>query len=139
MSQTRGYRFRYRNYWLGFGWLLIGLVVYLSLSPDPEDIVEFAYSDKIKHLLAYGVLMGWFAQLYPTMKYQLFWALVFCLLGVAMEFGQGWGGQRTFDVFDMLANGSGVWRAVCYVSIMHCLDGWRSLDVIPLAAPSLPI
>ena len=111
MTQTRGCGFRYRNYWLGFGWLLIGLVIFLSLSPDPEEIIEFAYSDKIKHLFAYGVLMGWFAQLYPSNKWQLTWALFFSLLGVAMEFTQGWSGMRVFDYADMLANGCGVFLA----------------------------
>ena len=125
--------FNFGGLWASIGWALIALVIYLSLTPSPPEIIEFAFADKLKHLLAYGVLMGWFSQLYPATKSQLFWALVFCLLGVAMEFGQDWGGQRTFDVFDMLANGSGVllawwlgrkWLAGSLLRVDYALSRW---------------
>lgn len=102
------WRFQFFPLWITIGWALVALVVYLSLTTSPPEMLEFTYADKIKHLLAYGVLMGWFSQLYPSIKQQLFWALVFCLLGISMEFAQGWGGQRTFDIADMLANACGV-------------------------------
>ena len=100
--------FRYFQLWRLLGWVLIAAVVYFSLTSSPPEILEFAFADKLKHLLAYGVLLGWFVQLYPSRKWQLVWVVVFCLLGIVMEFAQGWGGERTFDIADMLANGGGI-------------------------------
>lgn len=126
--------FHYFQLWHLLGWILIATVVYLSLTSSPPEILEFAFADKLKHLLAYGVLMGWFGQLYSGAKPQLLWALGFSLLGVAIEFAQGWGGQRTFDVADMLANGLGVllawwlgrkWLAGSLLRIDHVLSRWR--------------
>ena len=52
--------------------------------------------------------MGWFTQLYARLKQQVAWAILFCLFGIALEFVQGWGGHRVFDVADMVANALGV-------------------------------
>ena len=68
-------------------------------SPSPPG------SDKVGHLAAYGALMFWFAQLYAR---RVPWAAGFVVLGVALEFAQGWTGYRSFDVNDMLANTAGV-------------------------------
>ncbi len=129
--------FRFRILWLGNGWLLVGLVVYLSLTPAPSsELLVFPFVDKLGHLIAYGVLMGWFAQLYPAGKSQWLWALVFCLLGVAMEFAQAWGGHRFFDVADMVANSLGVllawwlsrkWLAGSLLRVDHALSRWLRL------------
>lgn len=90
------------------GWGLMVLMVYLSLTFDPPVVLEFAYADKLKHLFAYGVLMGWFGQLYISVRLQAGWAAALALLGVVLELLQGWGGVRFFDIADMLANGLGV-------------------------------
>lgn len=119
--------------WVVIGWALIVLVIYLSLTANPPEILEFAFADKLKHMLAYSVLMGWFGQLYSSAKHQLVWVAVFCLLGVMMEFGQDWGGQRTFDVADMLANSIGVvlawwlvknWLAGSLLRVDYVLSRW---------------
>ena len=52
--------------------------------------------------------MGWLGQLYVSTRQQIFWAVGFCLMGVAVEFVQGWGGHRFFDIADMAANTLGV-------------------------------
>jgi len=100
--------FRFRALWLTLGWALIGLVIYLSLTPAPPKLIHFTYADKVKHLMAYGALMGWFGQLYAANRQQLVWALGFGVMGVVLEFLQGWSGYRTFDVVDMLADAVGV-------------------------------
>jgi len=107
-TDLAGIDFYFSWLWHLLGWTLIMLVVYLSLTSRPPDILEFAFSDKLKHMLAYGVLMGWFTQLYSAGRLQRVWALTFFLLGVAMEFMQGWSGYRFFDVADMAANSLGV-------------------------------
>jgi hypothetical protein len=90
------------------GWVLIGSVVYLSLTSAPPQVFEFTSADKFGHLFAYGALMGWFGQLYMSVRLQAGWAAIIIALGVALEFVQGWGGVRVFDVADMLANSLGV-------------------------------
>jgi len=119
--------------WVSIGWGLLALIVYFSLTASPPEILEFAFADKLKHLFAYSVLMGWFTQLYPSLKAQLVWVLVFSLLGVAVEFAQGWSGYRFFDVADMAANSLGVllgwwlsnkWLAGGLLRIDHVLSRW---------------
>jgi VanZ family protein len=84
------------------------MVIFLSLIPSPPDVLDFASSDKLEHLFAYSVLMGWSGQLYVSTRQQILWAVGFCLMGVTLEFVQGWGGYRFFDVADMVANSLGV-------------------------------
>jgi glycopeptide antibiotics resistance protein len=79
-------------------------IVWLSLTPSPPH-VEFSESDKVGHVLAYGLLMFWFAELYAR---RILFALGFIAMGVGVEFIQGTLGYRTFDVVDMLANTLGV-------------------------------
>lgn len=100
--------FKMPQLWIALGVALVGLVVYLSLIPKPPAILEFTFADKVEHMLAYGTLMGWFGQLYVTMRRQIEMAAGFCALGILMEFLQGWGGHRMFDPWDMLANAAGV-------------------------------
>lgn len=94
--------------WAFIGWTLIATVIFLSLIPSPPDVLDFASSDKLEHLFAYSVLMGWAGQLYVSMRQQILWAVGLCLMGIALEFVQGWGGYRFFDVADMGANTLGV-------------------------------
>ncbi len=100
--------FQWYGLWISIGWGLIALIVYLSLVSSPPEVFEFAFADKLKHLFAYSVLMGWFTQLYLSLKARGVWALALFLLGVAVEFIQGWSGYRFFDVADMVANSLGV-------------------------------
>ena len=94
--------------WLLISWALIATVLFLSLTPSPPEVLTFAFSDKLEHLFAYSVLMGWLGQLYASTRQQILLAVGFCLMGVALEFVQGWGGHRFFDVADMAANTLGV-------------------------------
>ena len=86
---------------------MVGAIVWLSLTPSPPK-VDFEYSDKVGHLLAYGSLMFWFSQLYLARRTRLAYAAGFAAMGVALEFIQGWTGYRDFEVYDMLANATGV-------------------------------
>jgi len=97
-----------RPLWLGIGWLLIAVVIWLSLVPSPPTMPAIPYADKLGHLLAYGVLMGWFGQLYHRPLMRLSYAFSFVLLGVVLEMTQGMGGHRWFEVADAVANAVGV-------------------------------
>ncbi len=99
---------RLRPLWQAIGWAMLGTVIWFSLASHPPDAIFFPHADKVKHLLAYAVLMGWFGQIYTRTTTQRSWLLGLILLGVALEFLQGWGGVRFFDPADMLANSLGV-------------------------------
>lgn len=98
---------QHRRLWLILGWLLVLLVVYLSLTPNPIQ-VPVAEGDKLGHVLAYGTLMIWFANLYASTARRIAFALGFVATGVALEFVQRWTGYRSFELADMIADAAGV-------------------------------
>lgn len=114
-------RLKLRRLWLGIGWALVGAVVWLALTPAPPQ-VDFSQSDKVGHLLSYGLLMFWFAQLYRG-RGRVAYAAGFVAMGVGLEFVQGQLGYRTYEVFDMCANSLGV------------LLGWGLALILPTALP----
>lgn len=89
---------------VGIGWAMLAGIVAVSLIPSPPE-VDFEGSDKAGHFLSYALLMFWFAQLYAR---RAGYAAGFVILGVGLEFLQGWTGYRSFDGYDMLANTAGV-------------------------------
>jgi len=98
---------RLRCLWLGAGILCVVLVFYLSLRPElPEPPSQGL--DKFEHLLAYGMLMFWFAHLEPMRSGRWRLALGLVAMGVAIECLQGLIGHRSFAVADIGANGLGV-------------------------------
>lgn len=97
---------RYPWLWLFIGWFGIALVIFLSLT-SLSFHTGIDYGDKLGHLLAYTLLMGWFVQLYRRWPMILLHALLLILLGITLEFLQQRTG-RTFEVADMLANALGV-------------------------------
>ncbi len=98
---------RLRPLWLAIGWAMLTTVVWLSLTGEPPEVVDFPLSDKVEHLLAYTILMAWFGQIHTAARSQRGWLIGLILMGVAIEYLQGWGGLRYFDPADMLANGLG--------------------------------
>ena len=89
------------------GWAWAAAIVWLSLTPAPPK-VDFAHSDKLGHLAGYGLLMLWFAALYPKRLTRIAYALGFVAMGITLEFLQAHLGYRTFEVLDMFANTLGV-------------------------------
>jgi VanZ family protein len=110
-----------RKAWLACGWALVAAVVWLSLTPALPR-VDIEQSDKLAHLLGYGVIMFWFAQLYAGTA-RLGYALGFAAMGIGLEFAQGALGYRTYEVFDMFANTLGV------------VLGWAAALIAPRALP----
>jgi VanZ family protein len=93
-------------------WMIVGigfvlLVVYLSLTPDPPDLGA-PEGLKVGHLVAYGWLMMWFAQIYRTSGARLTLAAGFCVLGIVLEYLQGMTDYRGFEYSDMVINSAGV-------------------------------
>jgi hypothetical protein len=63
--------------------------------------------------------MFWFCQVYASQRAKLLHGAVFLAMGVGLEFLQGMGGTREYDVVDMLANAAGV------------LSGWLAARLLP--------
>jgi VanZ family protein len=93
-----------RPLWLGIGWSLVLLVVYLSLTPRPPP-AGINIWDKASHAIAYFTLMFWFAQIHDRRLAVALWVLA---LGAGIEVAQGFTGYREASAPDMLANGVGV-------------------------------
>ena len=98
---------RFKRFWvvLGIGFVL--LVIYLSLTPDPPDL-GVPGDLKIGHVLAYGWLTIWFAQIYRAQSRRLWFAAAFGTLGIVLEYLQGMTDYRGFEYSDMLINSAGV-------------------------------
>jgi len=103
---------RYWYIWLSIGFGLVALVIYLSVAGFYMPQTPFKVGDKLNHLLAYGVLMGWFGQLFLRWRHRCFIAIALVLLGVGMEFVQGTMAHRTFEWLDASANTLGVVIAI---------------------------
>jgi VanZ family protein len=93
--------------WLAIGWVLVLLVVYLSLVPAPPTI-DIEQGDKYGHILAFGTLMIWFAQLYAQPAARVAVAVGFVALGIGIEFAQELTTYRSFERADMMADTIGV-------------------------------
>ena len=48
--------------WSLIGWVGVALILYLSLMPHPPEL-DIEQGDKLQHIAAYTVLMGWWAQM----------------------------------------------------------------------------
>lgn len=98
-----------RILWLIIGYLLVALVVFLSLSSSPVDTgLRFPYEDKLYHALAYFTLMLWFAQIYHDRFKRTLFAVLFIMLGVALEYLQSFDPNRYSEFGDIVANSTGV-------------------------------
>lgn len=100
--------YRYFGLWQTTGWLIVAAIVVLSLTPSQPHIGNFHMSDKLGHILAYTIGMGWFAALYPATRSRFGYAALFIGLGITMEFLQGLTPYRQFEWLDMLADTTGV-------------------------------
>lgn len=96
-----------RRLWLSVGWLLVVLVIFLSLTPEPSRIIRAISSDKVGHLVAYGVLMLWFLQLYPVSRRPVI-ATLLIAMGFLTEILQGFTTARVTEYLDVAANIAGV-------------------------------
>jgi VanZ family protein len=89
------------------GVLLIGSIVYLSLTPHPVELPG-EQGDKYGHVLAYATLMFWYALIYVGQRERMGLAVAFVCMGVGLEFLQGFTDYRAFEATDMVADAFGV-------------------------------
>jgi VanZ family protein len=101
---------RVRRLWLAVGVLLVAAICILSLMPESgeQDATRPEGTDKVEHVLAYGLLMFWFAHLEPEKRGRIRLAVGIMGMGVALECLQGLIGHREFSVADLAANAVGI-------------------------------
>jgi VanZ family protein len=124
--------------WLTLGWLLILVVVFLSLWPEPPQPLEFEQSDKFAHVIAYLTLMLWFANIYPLSSQRLLLCVAFIAMGILLEFLQNMSEYRTFSYVDMIADAFGVLLGLLLAktplsTYLFRLDNW----LVRLSAKSI--
>ena len=94
--------------WLTIGISLIAVIFVGSISDIPPQIKQFVLEDKAMHAIAYGCLMGWFAQIYRHDLTRLILVIAFVFMGILIEFLQSLTATRQFELMDMVANTSGI-------------------------------
>lgn len=97
-----------RTLWFGLGWLqAIGITVLCLLPlrelPGPDG----PWTDKVYHLAAFGLLMWWFAVALPRARWPVT-GLAVVLLGVCIEFAQGFVPFRAPSFADAIADTAGM-------------------------------
>ncbi len=111
---------RYPWIWATLGWLLVVGVIVGSLVPA-RMLHAITIGDKHLHAASYFLLMVWFAGLYPRSRHLLI-ALVLFALGALLDMLQATTATRTFDLYDILADGIGV--AVGLAVSLWVTGGW---------------
>jgi len=98
---------KFKFAWVVVGYLIIAFVVQQTLTASPLTAGTHL-PDKFLHTVGYFGLMAWFTQIYRQPGVKTVWGVFFISMGIGLEFLQGLGGIRHFEVNDMLANSLGV-------------------------------
>lgn len=120
---------RFKRLWIAVGVALIATIFIGSVSSIPTEIKHFMLQDKFMHVLAYGCLMGWFAQIFRHDLTRLLLVILFVVMGIFIEVLQSMTPTRQFEVMDMIANTSGVvlaW-ALAYTWVGTLLSKFENL------------
>lgn len=86
--------------------ILLIIYTYLGLSPHPENTVPM-FNDKLMHFSGYFVSAFSISFAFPRWGF-LQRALFMIIFSIGIEIGQHFMPPRTFDVYDICANSTGV-------------------------------
>jgi len=96
-----------RRVWLTVGWLLMVFVIWITLTPQPPQVLStIPHLDKIGHFLAYVALTAWFAAALWGRKWLTIITVAFIVMGGVLEILQGFTG-RDPSWFDWLIDTGG--------------------------------
>jgi VanZ family protein len=101
------HRWALRLLWFGLGLTVIFLSLLPAESRTLQAIASIVVNDKAEHIVAYAPL-AFLPTLHEMKRTALICILMAMLAGIALEFGQLHVHGRSFDVFDMMANGVGL-------------------------------
>jgi VanZ family protein len=120
--------------WWAFGALLLIMVAVLSLVPlGPAPVQLPGGIDKYEHFAAYAALAAYFGLLVRGTKALWISSASITVFGVLIEFAQAFGGVRSGDWRDVLANTVGVavgsWFALRFADkVWERVQRWRKTD-----------
>ncbi len=121
----------YSSLWRRIHWLMLLTVAAAMVLPAPQVDLDVTYADKWVHVLTFGVLGGWAAQLYPPSPALARQGLALFLFGVATEAVQLAIPWRSGDAADLLANTAGLAAGLSLAftplgRALQTLEGWLS-------------
>lgn len=97
----------------------IVIVFYLSLIPQVETSIDFKYSDKAWHVLAYLWLSFLPYVGFENKRRALLGSLLMIALGMGLEFGQSFIPEREATISDIIANNIGVIIGILFGSTLR--------------------
>jgi VanZ family protein len=113
---------RHPRLWLVCGWLLIVGAFIANLVPQHDLPKLGGISDKLEHIVGYGVLALWFAGIYPRTRYPAI-GVALLAMGILIEGLQGaMHLGRQADLRDVYANSIGILCGLALALIW--LGGW---------------
>ena len=62
---------KYLKIWLTLGWALVGLVIFLSVTPRAPETLGLDGGDKLLHLFTYTIMMLWFGFIYIPKNFMI--------------------------------------------------------------------
>jgi glycopeptide antibiotics resistance protein len=112
---------------------LLVIFIFLGLTGEPGNYVPM-FNDKLMHCSGYIVAGISISFAFPLWK--LWWRAAFLILfSLGIEIGQHFLPPRTFDLYDLCANSTGVMLGLCFVAWMTQQSNWfRSLRFLNTSA-----
>jgi VanZ family protein len=120
--------------WLGFGWVVLAIVLWGTLTPEPPGFISppLPQFDKVEHFGAFLFLNAWFIAAQPTRRRWWLLTLAFIALGGLIEIVQGWSGFRDGDWYDWYADISGALLGAWWPSLwLARLHGYMVIRTAP--------
>jgi VanZ family protein len=110
-----------RNIYWFLSLFYAGIIFFLSSYPIPAQMPSFAFSDKVVHIMEYGILasliyMALKSTHTVTYKFILLAFVLAFLYGISDEVHQYFVPGRHADIFDVMANGIG---AFCFPLVLQ--------------------
>jgi VanZ family protein len=96
--------------------ILLVAFTYLGLTPHPEDSVPM-FNDKLMHCSGYFIAGVSISFAFPRWAF-IARAAFLILYSIGIEIGQHFMPPRTFDVFDICANSTGVVLGLIFIAIL---------------------
>lgn len=103
---------RWPKFWLGLWLTLIAALIVVCLLPAPNMPLDIDHLDKLEHLIGYGLLGGFAANLFCRTAALLKASAALLLVGIGVEALQALVPWRTSDPLDAVANAVGVFLGI---------------------------
>lgn len=99
---------RYPTLWTAAGWAMLALITAAMAIPTPNVDLAIDNADKWVHVVAFAILGGWAAQLYPPSPALLWRGFGLLVFAAATELMQAIIPWRSADLNDLLADACGL-------------------------------